>query len=284
LNIAETLAAMPVSDLDLSRYTAVDPSATVSETVDAMNQADRSMACVLSDGRLIGLFTQRDVLMQVLGRSRIWNLPITDEMTRAMRTIRADQSAADAMAVMNDWWVRSVPVLDTADVFVGNMSYYALMGTIAGLITDHLSDPDIDLEVRHGLTLIDFTGLHTSTPVTVTAADTVETAVHHMKARAIGSVLVVDDHDRLVGMLTEFDLQKTIGCELDDLSKVLVGDVMTPDPVALAARSPIAAAIQEMANRGFSHLPLLGESGKPVAVASFRDIASYVEVSFSALG
>lgn len=283
MNIAESLAATPVSELDLSRYVTVDPATTVADTVDAMNAENRSMACVVSEGRLVGVFTQRDYLMRVIGRARTWDRPIAEEMTRAVRAMTLDQTAADGLAIMNDWWVRSVPVIGPDDTLAGNLSYYELMERIASLVAEHIDDDDMAPEVRHSLTLIDFTGLHTSVPVTVKPTDTVETAAHHMRARAIGSVLVVDNHERLVGMLTEFDLQKEIACELEDLSKVPVADIMTPDPISLAVRSPVVAAVQEMASRGFSHLPLLGESGRPVAVASFRDIAAYMEASFAAL-
>lgn len=283
MNLAESLAATRVADLDLTRYVTVDSTKTVAATVEAMNAAERSVACVVSAGKLIGVFTQRDFLMRILGRSQTWNRSITEEMTRAVRTMLLDQSAADGLAIMNDWWVRSVPVLAADGALAGNLSYYEIMTTIADLVAHHMNEADVAPEVRHSLTLIDFTGLHTSVPVTVTADTEVEVAAHHMRARAIGSVLVVDDHDRLTGVLTEFDLQREIGCELDDLAKVRVGDIMTPEPVSLAVRSPIMDAIKEMATRGFSHVPLLGESGRPVAVASFRDIAAYIEASFAAL-
>ena len=283
MNIAEALAATPVSELDLTRYVEVSPTTTVAATVDTMNGAARSLACVVSEDKLVGVFTQRDYLMRVIGRSRVWDSPITEEMTRSVRTITLDQTAADGMAIMNDWWVRSVPVLASDETLAGNLSYYELMSRIAALVLEHVGDDDSAPEVRHSLTLIDFTGLHTSAPVTVKVTDTVEVAAHHMRARAIGSVLVVDGHEHLVGMLTEFDLQREIACELEDLAKVPVADIMTPDPISLAVRSPIVGAVEEMANRGFSHLPLLGESGRPVAVASFRDIAAYMETSFAAL-
>ncbi len=96
--------------------------------------------------------------------------------------------------------------------------------------------------------------------------------------------MVVDERDNLVGVLTEFDLQQKIGCRYPDLSELTVAEHMTADPVALRVRSPIADAIEKMAQYRFSHVPLLGESGRPVGVASFRDIASYLEASLSAAG
>ena len=284
MNIAESLAAMPVTDMDLSRYVAVPADSTVAEAVAAMNAEGRSIACVMADGWLVGVFTQRDIMMRVIGRSRVWDHPVSDQMTRSVRTVTNGQSVADGLAIMSDWWVRSVPVLDGDDRLVGNLSYYSVMQTIAALIGEHLGGPNQEPEIRHSLTLIDFTGLHTSPPVIVNQNEAVEIAAHHMRARAIGSVLVVDGHHRLVGVLTEFDLQTKLGCEHGNLTNIAVRDVMTPDPIAFAARAPIADAIEQMADRGFSHLPLLGESGKPVAVASFRDIATYLETSFAALG
>jgi len=284
VNISDSLAATAVVSLDLTRHVAVGPDSSVEDTVRAMSAAGRSCACIVDGGELLGIFTQRDVLMRVLGRSAGWGVPIGDEMTKSVRTIRGGECVSDGLAIMNDWWVRSVPVLDDDDQFVGNLSFYSIMSKIADLVDEHLGDVDQEVSDSLGLTLIDFTGLHTSAPMIVSQGESVEVAVHHMKVRGIGSVLIADDSEHLVGVLTEFDLQTKVGCDYSDLSALTVSQVMTPDPIALAARSPIAAAIRQMADRGFSHLPLLGESGRPVAVVSFRDIAGYVEASFGALG
>lgn len=283
MNISDSLAATPVASLDLNRHVAVGPDSSVEDTVRAMSAAGRSCACIVDGHELLGVFTQRDVLMRVLGRSNGWGLPIGDEMTRSVRTMRSGDSASDGLATMNDWWVRSVPVLDDNDHFVGCLSFYTIMSTIADLVAGHPGDVDHEVSDSLGLTLIDFTGLNTSAPMCVSHDATVEVAAHHMKARGIGSVLVLDNNEHLTGVVTEFDLQTKVGCDYADLSTVSVGQVMTPDPIALGVRSPIADAIGQMADRGFSHLPLLGESGRPVAVASFRDIASYIEASFGAL-
>jgi CBS domain-containing protein len=284
VNIAESLAAMPVTDMDLTRYVEVPADATVAEAVRTMNAAGRSAACIMADGWLVGIFTQRDIMMRVIGRSLVWDHPVSEQMTRSVRSVGATASVADGLSIMNDWWVRSVPVLDGDERLVGNLSYYTVMETIADLIEAHLGDPDAAPEIRHSLTMVDFTGLHTSPAVVVEQSEAVAVAAHHMRARAIGSVMVIDDHNHLVGVLTEFDLQTKIGCEHHDLTNIAVRDVMTTEPISFSARAPIADAIQQMAARGFSHVPLLGESGRPVAVASFRDIAGYLETSFAALG
>lgn len=284
MNIATALEETLVSSLDLSRYVPVGPDSPVAEVVGRMGDAGLSCACVVEDEQLLGIFTQRDVVLRVLGRTGTWELPISQEMTRPVRTMRHDQSVGDGLAIMSDWWVRSVPVLDAGDRLVGNLSFYTVMTTMANLLSSRLGDPALEPDVGYGLSFVDFTGLNIATPVTVRADDAVEVAVHHMRARGIGSVLVTDHREHLVGVLTEFDLLLALGCEQEDLSAVAVKDVMTSDPVALSARSSIADAIVELADRGFSHVPLVGESGRPVGVASFRDIAAYVEASLDSLG
>ncbi len=284
MSVADALASTPVSSLDLSRFVSVDPDASVAETVEAMRDAGRSCACIVDGATLVGIFTQRDVLQRVIGRPSTWDRPITEEMTGSVRTMLETASASDGLAIMNDWWVRSVPVLDGESRFVGNLSFYTMIRTIGGMLATRIDESSQQATSDHGLAFVDFTGLNTSAPVMVGMDDSVEVAAHHMKARCIGSVLVTDDHSQLVGVLSEFDLQMEIGCDTGDLSKIPVKQVMTADPVVLAARSPIADAITQIIEHEFSHVPLVGESGRPVGVASFRDIAAYVEASLAALG
>lgn len=277
--VADDLAAMTASELDLVRYVAVDPSTSVSATVEAMREAGYSCACVVDDSSLVGVFTERDVVMRVLGRSRVCDLPIGEEMSRSLRTMRADQSVADGLAIMREWWVRNVPVVADGGRFVGSLSWYTVMRTMARLLHQPSDSPHTEPGIEDGLAFVDFTGLNTTAPVLVSTDDPAEVAVHHMRARAISSLLVVDSHDALVGILTEFDLLEKVACVETDPETVTIGEIMNSDVVALSARTPIADAIQQMAKRGYSHAPLLGESGRPVGVVSFQDVASFLETS-----
>lgn len=277
--VADDLATMAVSELDLGRFVKVAPSESISETVEAMRDAGYSCACVVDDGTLVGVFTQRDVLMRVLGRSRVCDDPVGEEMTRSPRTMRPDQSVADGLAIMREWWVRSVPVVDDAGGLVGNFSWYTVMSTMAGILNRPSEAGQTGPGVEHGLEFVDFTGLNISSPVTVSEQDTAAVAAHHMRARALGSILVVDQREHLIGIVSEFDLLERLACTGADLEKVTVGEMMSPDVVTLSVRSKISDAIQKMADKGLSHAPLLGESSRPVGVASFRDIAAYFETS-----
>lgn len=283
MTVADALNDAPVTDLDLSRHVIASTEDTVADTIERMSAAGFSCALVADGGKLAGIFTQRDVLTRVIGEPDRAEGPITELMTEAPRTIKSTQSVAEALAIMNELWVRSVPVLDDDGAIRGTVSFYVLMQLIAELLADHALATPTEVSAHHGLEFVDLTGLNTSPPATVHEEDTLEAAVDQMKTRAVGSVFVVDHREHLLGVITEFDLQAKGAWKEADLAARSATDFMTPDPPSLSARSPIAEAIQEMAVSGFSHVPLLGESGRPIAVASFRDVANYFETSVAML-
>lgn len=283
MTVADALNERQVSDLDLSRHVIVSPRDVVADTIDKMSSAGYTCALVIDSGQLAGIFTQRDVLMKVVAEPDAAGGSTGDLMTRDPRVIEPAQPVADALAVMNEYHVRNVPVIGDGDRVLGNVSYYVLMEVIAALVADRSLGTPTEVSTHHGLEFVDFTGLNTRPPVTVHAEDSLETAVHQMKTLAIGSVFVVDHREHLVGILTEFDLQARNVWKEPDLAARPVADYMTGEPVAVSARSSIAGALQKMAASGFSHVPLIGESGRPVGVASFRDIADYFETTVAVL-
>lgn len=283
MNIADRLRDISVAELDLSRYVTVAPDTTVAETVAAMNRAARSCAFVLEGEALVGIFTQRDVVVGVLGEEGACQSEVERFMTPEPRSIPSDTPVADAMAVMTELWVRSLPVVDEGRV-VGNLSYYTVMKLIGELLADKASRAESDLSAQHGLLFVDFTGLHTDPAVTVRADEMVDGVVHQMRTRGLGSVLVVNERDYLVGVLTEFDLQMKVACTASSVHQTRVGDVMEPHAVALEARAPIADAVAGMTLHEMSHVALVGETGRPVGMATFQDVADYFETSLETLG
>lgn len=283
MNIAHTLHEMEVTEVDLSRYVTCEVGTPVRDVIDQLNNAERSCAFVMGRSDLAGVFTQRDYVMSVLGVDGACDHPVEEMMTPSPTWIPADASVAEAMAAMTETWVRSLPVLD-GDELVGNFSYYSAMKLVADLLADKKNRAESELSAQHGLLFVDFTGLHTDPPVAIGVDDHVESAVRQMKMRGVGSVVVVDDRDRLVGILSEFDLQTKVGCPDRPLLETKVSDVMSTDPVTLSARSPIADAVAGMAEHEMSHIALVGETGRPVGVATFRAVADYFDASLEALG
>ncbi|MEM9201220.1 MAG: CBS domain-containing protein [Actinomycetota bacterium] len=283
MTIADALAETTVAGLDLGRYVAVTPDTTVATTVNAMREAELATACVLDGEVLVGMFTQRDILQRVIGRDREWGGPVSAEMTTSLKTVAPDASLADALDSMITWWVRDMPVLD-AGRFVGNLSFYTVVKTMTALLAQQLEGPLADDVVREGLAFVDFTGINLRPTVTVGTDDPVEIAIHNLRNRGLEQVMVTDERGHLVGVLTEFDLQQKVGCEPIDLTATPTGEIMDPAPPSIPVRSSIADAIDILQRGETSNITLTGETGQPAGVASFRQIAAYVEASLEAAG
>jgi len=90
-----------------------------------------------------------------------------------------------------------------------------------------------------------------------------------MWERRSGSVLVVDDQQRLIGIFTGRDAVRALA-EGKNAEIATLAHAMTPNPVTLTPDSRAIDALREMSNRGFRHLPIV-ESGRIWGVVSRND-------------
>lgn len=118
--------------------------------------------------------------------------------------------------------------------------------------------------------------LNPSKPICVKQKILVSDVVKEMQEHSIGCVCVVDDQNTLVGIFTERDaLTKVLGKDLD-INKVLVEEVMIPNPEYLYYDDEIAFALNRMHVGGFRHVPLINVEGKPMGVISVKDIVAHL--------
>ncbi len=100
----------------------------------------------------------------------------------------------------------------------------------------------------------------------------VSDAVTVMDGHNVGSILILDPEDKLVGIFTERDLMH---CFVKNISlrEEKISNVMTPNPITLDSSAEISLAIKVMSENKIRHLPVV-ESGKLVGVVSYRYVVS----------
>ncbi len=86
-----------------------------------------------------------------------------------------------------------------------------------------------------------------------------------------GSVLIVDTPSNLLGIVTERDLMTRVLAKALNPQTTMVSDVMTRHPICVAPETLVADAVLIMIERGFRHLPIVGEGAKILGVFSVRD-------------
>jgi CBS domain-containing protein len=112
-------------------------------------------------------------------------------------------------------------------------------------------------------------------PVTVPSAATVRQAIEVMLKHNLGSVLVVDEAGKLVGILSERDLLKKVAPLPDPYAELTVQRLMTSKPESVTAEDTLAFALHKMDIGGYRHLPVLRD-GKPTGVISVRDMLRHI--------
>ncbi len=93
---------------------AVEPTTRLPEAAARMHERGVGAVVVVESGRLVGIFTERDVLRAVATGTA--DGPVGDTMTRAPETIGQDEATSHAAALMIHGGFRHLPVLDEGRV------------------------------------------------------------------------------------------------------------------------------------------------------------------------
>lgn len=103
---------------------------------------NHKIGCVLvnsEDGKLIGIFTERDCLLKVINKGLdLTNIKVSEVMTKEPMTITMDETIAYALNLMSLGGFRHVPILDTDNVAVGIISVKDVMDKIVTQFVEDL--------------------------------------------------------------------------------------------------------------------------------------------------
>ena len=89
------------------------PSATVREALTSMNREEVSCVLIVEHDRLVGVFTERDVLTKVMAQALdIDHTPVSACMTRQPTSLEMDNELAYALHEMSLGGHRHIPLVD----------------------------------------------------------------------------------------------------------------------------------------------------------------------------
>ncbi|MBI4634893.1 MAG: CBS domain-containing protein [Candidatus Rokubacteria bacterium] len=90
----------------------VQPGATVADAVRMMAENNVGIVAVLEDSRLVGVFSERDVVRRVVDRGRDpARTPVSEVMTSELIVVDADEDYQVAMRKMDQANIRHLPVV-----------------------------------------------------------------------------------------------------------------------------------------------------------------------------
>jgi CBS domain-containing protein len=107
---------------------AVAPNATVLEAVEIMAEHAVGAVAVVENGQLVGIFTERDVMLRVVLRHRNpKDTRVGDVMTSPAETITDESPEEDALVHMVERHVRHLPIVNASDQLTGMLSIRNLL-------------------------------------------------------------------------------------------------------------------------------------------------------------
>jgi CBS domain-containing protein len=101
----------------------VEPSTPVIEAAGLMRLHDIGVVPVAEGGRVVGMLTDRDIVVQVVADGDDpRTTPVEEVMSQGSITVQEDQEVEDGVHLMEKYQVRRLPVLDRAGKIVGIIS------------------------------------------------------------------------------------------------------------------------------------------------------------------
>ena len=126
------------------RLTFVKPEMTVSETAAKMAGAKIGAVIVLDDNKLVGIFTERDLLNRVVNVGKDpQKTKISDVMTKDVAVCSADDTYESCLAQMRQIGCRHMPIVE-GDQLLGVLS-------IRDLLRHHISVQDAEIKMMSSL-------------------------------------------------------------------------------------------------------------------------------------
>jgi CBS domain-containing protein len=121
----------------------VEPSATLTEVARIMREDDIGAVVVVENGAAVGLVTDRDIVVRAVADGRDPNSTSVGEVASGdLRTLTPDQDLEDAIALMREWDVRRVVVVqDGRPVGILSLGDLAIERDAGSVLADISSEP-----------------------------------------------------------------------------------------------------------------------------------------------
>lgn len=134
MELRSILNSTKVGELTEPLRHALKPSETIGRAAEEMRQQSHGSILVWADGKLVGIFTERD-LLRVLASGESLERSISEVMTPNPQTVTTEDSLFDATKMMDDGGYRRLPVIDPAGEPVG----FVDVKSISHFLVEHFS-------------------------------------------------------------------------------------------------------------------------------------------------
>lgn len=119
-----------ISLMETDDYVCIEPSESLAKAIEVMKQDEGGCAIVCENDRVVGIFTERDLLTKIIGENVDMNAPVSNWMSPIVATLGPDDTIGDAVAIMNEKSHRNIPLVKNG-VLVGSVSVFDVISYLA---------------------------------------------------------------------------------------------------------------------------------------------------------
>jgi CBS domain-containing protein len=119
-----------VSLMETNDYVCIEPSAPISHAIEIMKQDEGGCAIVCEGERVVGIFTERDLLTKIVGQEVDFNSPVSQWMSPVVATLTPDATIGEAVTIMNEKSYRNIPLVEDGKL-VGSISIFDVISYLA---------------------------------------------------------------------------------------------------------------------------------------------------------
>ncbi len=112
MNSERSLQIIEVLAIELEAPLVLDSSSSVNATIQAMRDRRLGYALITEADQLVGIFTERDVLLSVVEEDHVLQQPVSRMMTPEPVCVHAVDTVWRVVRLMHEGGFRQIPVVD----------------------------------------------------------------------------------------------------------------------------------------------------------------------------
>lgn len=113
---------MNIRDVMTAQVAAAKPQNTIAEVARMMAKVESGVVPVTDGGKVVGLITDRDIVLRVVAEGMPLDTPVSEVMTSEVETCEEDETVADAAARMGNKQIRRLVVVNDQGRLTGIVS------------------------------------------------------------------------------------------------------------------------------------------------------------------
>jgi len=233
----------------------------VAEAARRMVEAQRSSILVVDQGKIVGIWTERDALTVDFSAPELGQSPISLSMSSPVRTIHIDTCIGDAATRFRRENVRHFLVIDD-------------LGESKGILSQ--SDLVINQGVEYYLSLRDVKSVFSRKLLILPSTILAPQAILEMQQGNYDAI-VVEGMEGGYGILSERDVLRLIGA---GRPVGTIGELATFPLVSIPVSSSLYQARKQFSENKIRHLGVSDDDGKLLGLISFADILANIESEY----